>query len=1021
MKLLYLLYFTAFPLFAFCQVTGTIKDEHNVPLQGITVTVKGTNIATISNDQGQFELKISQKTAMIRFTATNVDPLEIEWAGQKDLKIELNTRINKLDEVQIIAYGSNTQRFNVGSISKVTADDINKQAATNPLSALEGMVPGLVITPTSGIPGSSFNVQIRGQNTLNSTRSFINPQDNPLYIIDGVPFAPQNGNVNQFSSLAAPGIGGTFNNPYGGISPFNSIDPADIESIEVLRDADATAIYGSRGGNGVILITTKKGKAGKTEFNINVRNGVSFIGPTMPMMNTQQYVAMREEAFKNDGLTPNTTLYDPAYAPDLLVFDTTRYTDWKKVFFGNTAHNTNATASVSGGNKDTQFHLGAGFNQDTYIFPGNYADNRANFSASIHHSSPNKKFTIDFSSNYSYDKNNSSNSPNLLLAYTLEPDYPSLLDDRGNLVWNYKGVPLDGSQGGYNPFAYLKETYSIQNINLNSNLLLGYKIINGLTLRTSLGYNTFNSQEYTGNPVSAQNPAFNPVATAGFGTNNYSTWIIEPQLEYKGGSKKATYSILVGSTFQKNSDARTTINAFGYINDALINSISGAPTTKAIDAFSEYKYAALFGRINYRWDNKYIIDINGRRDGSSRFGPEKQFGNFGSIGGGWLFNEESFVKNNLSFLSYGKLKGSYGITGSDAVADYQYISRYAPTALSYQGNIGYLPQNLYNPQLSWATTRKLEFGLELGFFQDRLLFNSTWYRDRSGNQLVTYQLPSQTGFSTVYENLNALVQNSGVELSLQSTIIKNKGFSWTSSFNITIPRNKLLAFPGIETSSYSTTYIVGQSLNVIKGFKYAGVNSQTGLFQFLTASGQVTDNPTPSGNGLLNDFYNLGTTDPKFYGGFQNSFNYKGIQLDLFLTFKKQLGYNYLYSVYSYLPGLELNQPVALLNRWQKPGQRTNIQQFSSQYNDAFNEGSNFFQSSGVYSDASYIRLKTLSLSYNIPAKYIQRFGVQALRIYVTGQNIFTITNYKGNDPETQNFYGVPPLKSIILGLQLTF
>jgi TonB-linked SusC/RagA family outer membrane protein len=1019
MKLFYAILLLFSPVLACCQIRGTVTDHQNLPLEGITVTVKGTTIATATDKKGQFTLSFSSPQAILRFTGANTEPLEAEWKGEANLHIKLLSRLNALDEVQVIAYGTSTQRLNVGSVTTVTAEDIEKQAVTNPLSALEGMVPGLVITPTSGIPGSSISVQVRGQNTLNGAGSFISPQDNPLYVIDGVPFAPQNGNVNQFASIASPGIGGEFNNPYGGISPFNSIDPSDIESIAVLRDADATAIYGSRGGNGVILITTKKGKAGKTETNLSIRNGISFIGPTMPMMNTQQYLAMREEAFKNDGLTPNTTLYDPAYAPDLLIFDTTRYTNWKKVFLGNTAHNTNATASVSGGTNETQFRLGAGFNQDTYIFPGDYADNRASFSASIHHTSPDKKLSIDFSTNYSYDKNNSSSAPSLLAAFTLEPDYPSLTDSKGKLVWNYNGVPLNGSQAGNNPFSYLKESYSIQNVNLNSNLLVAYQFIKGLTLRSSFGYNTFNSQEYTGDPLAAQNPAANPVASASFGTNNFTTWIIEPQLEYKGSSKKSNYSILLGSTFQKNSNGSTVTDASGYINDALINSISGAPTTYSTDNYSEYKYTALFGRINYRWDDKYIMDVNARRDGSSRFGPDKQFGNFGSIGGGWLFNEESFIKDNLKFLSYGKLKGSYGITGNDNVLDYEYLSRYAPTTYSYQGGIGYLPQNLYNPQLSWATTKKLEAGIELGFLQDRLLFSATWYRDRTGNQLVPYQLPSQTGFTSVFENLNALVQNTGVELSLQSTVVKSAHFSWSSSFNMTIPQNKLLAFPGLASSSYSTTYIIGQSLRVVKGFKYAGVNPQTGLFQFYTSTGQLTYNPVGADNGTLNDYYNLGTTDPKFYGGFQNSFKYKDFQLDVYLTYKKQMGLNYLYSVYSNLPGFEMNEPTAILGRWQTPGQQATIEKFSSQYNDAYNQGNDFYQSSGVYSDASYIRLKSLSLSYTLPDKIAKRFRARSLRIYLTGQNLFTITDYKGNDPETQNFYGVPLLRSLSAGLQL--
>ena len=362
---------------------------------------------------------------------------------------------------------------------------------------------------------------------------------------------------------------------------------------------------------------------------------------------------------------------------------------------------------------------------------------------------------------------------------------------------------------------------------------------------------------------------------------------------------------------------------------------------------------------------------------------------------------------------------TYGITGSDAISDYQYISRWAPTRYTYDGNLGYMPQNLYNPNLSWATTKKLEFGLELGFLKDRILFSSTWFRNRSGDQLITYQLPSQTGFQTVYENWDAVVQNTGWEFTLQSTVIKSSRFSWISSFNLTIPQNKLLSFPGIESSSYSTTYFVGKSVNTIAGYNYAGVDPATGVFQFKNAAGQLTGNPNYPNAGSLNDYSIIGNTDPKFYGGWQNSFNYKGFQLDVFTEFRKQLGLNYLAQVYSYLPGLEQNEPVSLLNRWQQPGQQSIIQKFSSQYADAYNGANNFIQSSGAYSDASYIRIKTVTLSYNVPFSLLGKINIHSLRIFLTAQNLFTITDYKGNDPETQNFYGVPPLKSISLGLNV--
>jgi TonB-linked SusC/RagA family outer membrane protein len=1021
MKKIHLTLFLLCPLIVLGQVfKGTVKNTKNETLANINVALKGTAVNTITNESGQFSLQATSKTATLIFSAIGYQTMEVNMTESQSTTVIISLKTGKLDEIQIVAYGTNTQRYNVGSVTKVTAEDISNQAVTNPLQALQGRVPGLVVTSTSGLPGASLTVQIRGQNTLKPSSSIVAPQDNPLFIIDGVPFGPQNGNVNQFNSVAAPGAGNVYNDPYGGMSPFNSIDPSNIESIEVLRDADATAIYGSRGGNGVILITTKKGKAGKTEFNMNVNMGISFLGKTTPLMNTQQYLSMRREAFANDKITPNLIYGDPGYAPDLLAFDTTRYTNWKQVFFGNIAHTDNAAASVSGGTESTQFRIGGSFTRNSYIFPGDLADSRSGLTAQIHHASPNKKFTLDFSSGYSYDNNNSSAAPSLLLASRLEPDFPALLDDKGNLIWSYNGIQFDGAYEGFNPFAYLKQQYTIQNNSLTSNLLLTYKIVTGLTLRTSLGYNTFNSDEYSATPAASQFPGYNPTAYASFGKNDFTTWIIEPQAEYKSTFKKMAYSILFGSTFQKSTNSKLEADGTGYINDALIGSISGAPITSASDAYSEYKYSAIFSRFSLKWDDKYLLNLNARRDGSSRFGPDRQFGNFGSVGAGWLFNEEPFIKNNIPLLSYGKLRGSYGITGSDNISDYQYFARWGPTTYAYNGQPGYSPQNLYNPDLSWASTQKLEFGFELGFLNDKILFNSTWFRNRTGNQLLTYQLPSQTGFTTVYENWGAVVENSGWEFTLQFSPAKNPWFSWNSSINLTVPENKLVSFPGIENSSYSVTYFVGQSLSTVKGFRSAGVDPATGLFQFINAAGQLTGTPASASGGKLNDAAIIGNTDPKFYGGWQNTFSCKGFQLDLFIDFKKQRGYNYLRAVYTSLPGLEFNQPLLVQDRWTTPGQQATLSRYSTQYGTVYSNGSSFNQSDGVYGDASYIKLRSASLSYNFSTKLLERYKVRNLKLYATGQNLLTITRYQGSDPETQSIYGVPPLRAITFGLNLT-
>jgi len=1006
-------------------ITGKVVNDQNEPVVGATVAVEGSNLATATDENGEFALSSVNEEATLLITSIGYVAKDIKLNGKTKFLIRLKISISTLDETVLIAYGNTTRRFNTGSITKVTSEEISEQPVLNPLAALQGRVPGLVVTSTSGLPGSSFDIQIRGQNSLNpDPNNTLAPKDNPLFIIDGVPFAPQNNNINQLPSLASPGVNILLNNSYGGISPFSTIDPSDIKSIEVLSDADATAIYGSRGANGVILITTKKGKAGKTKFSMNVYTGVSSVAHTLPMMNTTQYLEIRREAFANDGIIP--TSNDPSnfrtYAPDLLIYDTSKYTDWKKFFIGNPSYTTNINTSLSGGSENTQFLFGAGYNHQTYIFPGDFAYDRGSVNFNFHHNSNNKKLSFDFSSNYAFDKNNSSGTPDLLSAYSLDPDFPNLLDENGNLLWSYKGASFGVSN--VNPLSYLKQKYSITNFNLISHLQIGYKIISGLEIRANLGYNKLNSIEYSGNPAVSQDPNFQRIASANFGTKDIHNWIIEPQAEYNKKFGKSKIDILLGGTFEQDINSSTLIDASGYSNDNLIASISGAPDITATDAFSQYKYNAVFGRVNYRFNQRYILNLNGRRDGSSRFGPGKQFGNFGSVGAAWIFSEESFVKKNLKWLSFGKLRASYGTTGSDAIGDYQYISTWQPTGYYYQGSPGYLSQNLFNPDFSWAVTKKAEGAIELGFFKDHLLLSATWYRNRSGNQLVSYQLPSQTGFLNVTENSPATVQNSGWEFTLTSSNFKSKNFTWITSFNLTIPRNKLVSFPGIESSSYATKYVVGQSVNVIKGFKYLGVNDTTGIFQFLTKKGIPTYSPTNISGNNFNDIQVIGNLDPKFYGGMGNSFTYKDFQLDVFLEFKKQTGINYLAQIYGgNVPGGEFNLPAALLSSWQKPGDKSEFEKFSTDVSTPAGRAAHryFTQSSGVYSDASYIRCKTVSFSYTLRGKYLGKIKAEALRFYINAENLLTITNYKGNDPETQNFYGVPPLRTIAVGCQFNF
>jgi TonB-dependent starch-binding outer membrane protein SusC len=466
------------------------------------------------------------------------------------------------------------------------------------------------------------------------------------------------------------------------------------------------------------------------------------------------------------------------------------------------------------------------------------------------------------------------------------------------------------------------------------------------------------------------------------------------------------------------------VSGSGYSNDALLGTIIDAPNIGATDNYSIYKYSGLFGRISYIWDSKYIINFSGRRDGSSRFGPGRQFGNFGSVGGGWIFSEEPLIKNDIPVLSFGKLRATYGTTGTDNVGDYQYLSNWHPMGDSYQGTVGYYPQNLYAPNYHWAVNKKLELGLDLGFLKDRVLLSGLWFRNRCGNQLTNYILPIQTGFNSITANFPALVQNAGWEFTMRTTNIKTKRFNWNSSLNLSIERNKLIGFPGIETSPYSQTYYIGKSLSTQHVYQYLDVNPTTGLFEFASKSG-ATSNPPDLTTGNPTDHTTYVNPSPKFYGGLSNTISYKGLSLNFFLQFSDQTGLNYLGQVYQggNSVGNAKNQPVAMIARWQRPGDKTAIQQFTTQSglnsNNASSAAYFFSASSGQYSDASYIRLKTLSLSYALPGNCIKKIKLQGCSLFVNAQNLFTLTHYLGSDPETQSLYGVPPMKTVVAGIQI--
>lgn len=1015
-------------------ISGKVVDTTGQPLPGATIRVNGTKQAIRTDNKGEFAFSLPDNNEIIQVGYIGYQTKDILITeSNTNMVIVLKISTSQLDQVQIVAYGQKTsERYNVGSIATVTAKQIETQPVSNPLLALEGQVPGLTITPTSGVPGSTVLVQIRGQNTLsvNPLVSGTGPLDEPLFIIDGVIFAPQNQNINQFNSIGAPGSIRYYNNPFGGQSPFNSINPMDIESISVLKDADATSIYGSQGANGAILITTKRGKAGKVKLNFSASSGYNRVTSPVQMMNTQQYTAMLREGINNDGFGSYLTPANAPYFADLLIYNQNKSTDWFKEFEGGTAKQSTVNASLSGGTIDDNFYLGTGYNNQDYNFPGNFADNRVSINSSFQHQSSDQKFKIEFGTYYSYDQNNSSGAPSVLKAFSLAPNIPDFVDSQGNLVWNYKGYDFTKALSIQNPYAYLKQPADAQIYNLTSHVNLSYQLFIGFNFSTEFGYNKDVNQEYGALPLSSLDPNASTeyISSASRGLNNFEGITVTPQLSYNRAIGKGIFSVLFGGDYQKLSSFSTEIFGKGFANDALLHSISAAATTSAEDNSGETKYIGAHARINYIWDKKYIVNLTGNKDGSSNFGPGRQYGNFGSVAGGWIISEESFFKQFLPFISFTKLSASYGTTGSYGVGPYQYQPNWETNpsgTLPFQGIRGYSPINLDNPDFSWDLAKKFNSSLDMRFLQDRFGFNVTWYKSIISNQLISSALPIITGFSSIIENFPATVQNTGWEITVNSQNIKSNVFNWSTSFNISANQNKLIAFPGLQTSSYANEYVIGKPTSEFPVVKYEGVNPTTGLFQYLTANGKLTSAPNGSSvvnGGDANQYINL---TPKFIGGFTNTFTYRGFTLTAFFQFAKQIGANYLSGVYrsGNLPGtFGVNFPVQLENAWHKPGDVSQFELYSYGANQAaINAATSFLNSTGAYSDASYIRLKNLAFAYNIPSNYLKKVGIQGCSIYINAQNLLTITPYSVGDPETQTLYGIPPQKTIVAGLNFTF
>ncbi|MCA4807002.1 SusC/RagA family TonB-linked outer membrane protein [Myroides odoratimimus] len=966
------------------KLTGKVSDS-KAELPGVYVMVKDSNKATITDIDGNFSIEITKGQTLV-FSMMGYQSKQIVYTNQASLNIELVQETSTLKEIVVNAgYYSVKDRERTGSIARVTAKDIEIQPINNPLQALQGRAPGVNITDYTGIPGGGIDIEIRGQNFMGNKQS---GRNNPFYVIDGVPFISDALGLNN-GNLA----GELFS---ANISPLNAINPNDIESIEILKDADATAIYGSRGANGVVLITTKKGHQSKTSFTASSSTSFSKVPKFLDMMNTQQYIKMREEAYSN----ANRPI--PANAFDINgAWDKNRYTNWQKELIGETATGQEFSLGVRGGNEFSNFNINYSHSENTTVFPTDKGYKRNSALMSYNYKSKDSRLSVNSSTTYSNQSNNLPTADLTKKALTLAPNAPTLYKEDGSLNWE--------NSTWFNPIADLNSYYEnkTSTIILNSNI--SYELLKNLHTKLNVGYTTNQFEERKVLPHTIYNPAANLTSERSesyLSNQNHNSFIIEPQLNYILAKNKHQINTLLGFSYQQTDSEAFNFTAKNFSSNAFIKNLSAAKTiTINANGKKQYKYASIFTRLNYSFDSKYFINLTARRDGSSRFGNDYKFGNFAAVGTAWIFTKEDFAKN-ISWLSFGKLRTSYGITGSDNIGDYAYLDTYTIGTL-YNDLPTLKPTALFNPKYKWEKTKKFEVATELSFLKDRLHTTIAYYNNRSSDQLVGLTLPTTTGFNSITGNSPATVENQGWEFSISSQNIRDKNFSWNTNFNISFATNRLISYPGLEEGTESSFYVIGKPLNIVKLYQYEGLDPKTGnyIFKDYNNDGKITS----ADKEVITDL------SPKFFGGLQNTISYKNFSLDFLFYFVKKDNYNI--NKYYSTPGVALlNLPAVMANYYSESN--PNATYMPANISNPSNLASTFKESTATISDASYIRLKNVALSYSIK---MPKLKIESARLYLQGQNLWTITSYKGMDPEFIAFGGLPPLRTFSFGAQLTF
>ncbi len=983
--------------FVFAQtfkISGTVTDKGGIALPGVNIKLKsGYGNNTLTDVNGKYSLDAINKNDVIVFTYVGFTPQEIKIEGRERINVTMLDEVRMLNDIVVVGYGNQKRSDITGSIASVKVKDLEGTPLRSIDQALQGRVAGVNFTQNSGMPGAGSSIRIRGGNSITGSNE-------PLYVIDGVPV------------FANPGT--SANN----LNPLNTINISDIESIEVLKDASATAIYGSRGGNGVIIVTTKRGKKGQAKTDFQAYTGIQSATKKYDLLNAIQFEKLANEATVVEGGVP---IYDLSLSP--------RTTDWQDLIIQD-APISNYQVSISGGEEKTSFLLTANYFKQNGVARSSDLE-RYSFRLNLDRDLG-EKFKIGSSISVTNVRTNKINGGTLLSMLTLAPNIPVRQADGSYTTYNSEGQYFN------NPIALVENEINFNNLYRTlGNGFASVEIVKGLTFKTLLGVDATFSKNDSYTPQAVFSGA-QVGGSAGISTNQNYVWLNENTLTYQIKEGKHSVNALLGYTQQASQYESVSASAQGFLNDNLgTNALqTGADFLAPASGVGAWSLQSFIGRLNYGYESKYLLTLTGRYDGSSRFGKNNRFGFFPSAAVSWRLDQEEVIKN-LDVFSNLKMRLSHGLTGNqDGIGNNPSLDLLGVEYYTFGGTrvIGLAPSQVGNADLKWESTTQTNLGLEFGFFNNKLSFVTDIYYKKTNDLLLSVRIPGTSGFTSALKNIGS-VENKGFEFSVNSSPI-NKAFTWESSFNIAFNKNKILNL-GDDTELFagqgpnqSTVLRVGQPLGTFFGYLTNGTYRDV---EQAVNSAEPTARPGDiryvdfKEDGKINDDDRtiLGSAQPDFISGFMNTFSYKSFGLNVFLqgTYGNEV-YNANKITLENVQGY-VNQSTSVLSRWTPENYLTVIPKASSTKPTA--------RSLDRYvEDASYLRLKTLQLSWKFPEILTKKIGANSAMIYVNAQNLYTLTNYTGLDPEVSRYGSdnvspgfdsgaYPNIRTFMLGVNIGF